>query len=420
MASINLSPGEAKWNEWSLLPGPTVLSPLYVYEHGNSNRSERSQPGSAGCESKAQLRDPRFLPYNDDRTKDLNGLLFYAVQGERAIASAEVYINLTSYHLITNSRNISQISSNIATATSLYRESDHLIGNIVSPVLITGSGRSGTTYLCSVFGKLGLNISHDNDIDCGPYPGSDGAVSWYDAFDRGRRYKRVLHIIRHPLAVIESRSTKIMMKKISSVSFMKKMLDGWEDTTDLDVVLETPNVDLALSYAYTFSLKHWVRINSFVHRHASWREKVEDVFEDAYSFWRLCVAAGFGTRCKNLVEIEKALKSTSPTLNSMGVNGTLSNVQKILGHDKIIREKGSTRKRLSWEQLKRLVLQKNTSLNEKDLEYTVIAQEMASGFGYIVPTIKSNASCRYDCNFRKSGDNLHWDCWLKTGRHCPR
>ncbi len=57
---------------------------------------------------------------------------------------------------------------------------------------------------------MGINISHDNSQDCGPYPGSEGAVSWYDAFDMGknRSYDVVIQIVYDPIKVIYSRVAK--------------------------------------------------------------------------------------------------------------------------------------------------------------------------------------------------------------------
>ena len=221
------------WLDWVLLPGPTLISAEHAYEHGNVDH-EPSQSGSSKCDVKAQLRDPRFLP--DMRTQGPNivsGLLFYSVQGERALAVARISLNMTQYHQAVPYREQSNIDFRVFASSSLRARPQRKPRR--SP-LITGTGRSGTMYLCSFFRALGINISHDNDIDCGPYPGSDGAASWYDAFRSGREYDFVVHSVRHPLDVINSRAYRIQQKEdsIKYLKWMQAVVDRWEDTADIE------------------------------------------------------------------------------------------------------------------------------------------------------------------------------------------
>ena len=45
----------------------------------------------------------------------------------------------------------------------------------VQPLLVTGVGRSGSTYLARVFRDVGLNFSHDDRSSYLHVPGADGA-----------------------------------------------------------------------------------------------------------------------------------------------------------------------------------------------------------------------------------------------------
>ncbi len=67
-------------------------------------------------------------------------------------------------------------------------------------------------------------MSRDNNEDCRPYPDSEGAVSWYDAFDMdlNRTNDAVAHVLRDPLSVIYSRVTK-SLASLSDDRRMKHM-----------------------------------------------------------------------------------------------------------------------------------------------------------------------------------------------------
>jgi hypothetical protein len=167
------------WQSWRLLPGPTILMPTLEFEHGNANITIPSKSGSAGCQALAQFRDPSFLPDMGDSVsshdRHLKGTLFYTVQGERAFAASKLDIDLDALFAATRWRDKTLIPDDILRAASLASEANRNVRNIVeTPALFTGTVRSGTAFLCAMFQAVGLNISHDNDFDCGPYPGSDG------------------------------------------------------------------------------------------------------------------------------------------------------------------------------------------------------------------------------------------------------
>jgi hypothetical protein len=170
------------WESWRLFPGPTILTPTLEFEHGNSNVAIPSKAASEGCDAHAQFRDPSFLQDNsndDDDCCHLTGTLFYTIQGERAFAASHLDIDLDALFGATHSRDHALIPEVIQHASSLagnisYNKKGSSSLVVESPVLFTGNGRSGTDFLCHIFQASGLNISHDNDHDCGPYPGSDG------------------------------------------------------------------------------------------------------------------------------------------------------------------------------------------------------------------------------------------------------
>jgi hypothetical protein len=102
------------------------------------------------------------------------------------------------------------------------------------PVLLTGIGRSGTSFIASMFKGSGLDIHHDSRGDClkaKACPGKDGAVSWPQTFSDqpfeiadGERhcplasftwvpttvsFDKVIHVVRDPLKTIDSRWNKV-------------------------------------------------------------------------------------------------------------------------------------------------------------------------------------------------------------------
>jgi len=417
LGSIDVSSGSENWMHWNLLPGPSLLQPEYWYEHGNAT----AKPSSAGPARTQvrELRDPRFLPdifppdasvnsrtgmntnanTNEKKKKNaLSGLLFYSVQGEQGIAMARLSVNLDSLHsTIIAYRNKTNISPHVLKATSLevpppvlkQNSNGNGNGNVTTPhaknptILITGVGRSGTTSLCTMFQSLHIQVSHDNDVDCGPYPGGDGAVSWYDAFKiSDRRYTNVLHIVRDPLKTIASRALKC------GHTFMKRTSSFYEDATDLQGPDNT---------CYKFALKHWVRRNSFVERHASWRERVENLKSGPLPTWNLCMAGHFGSRCPALSEFNKTVNAVPSDLNSGYANGTASKSQ--------TQKHGLKKKKvdMTWDSLLEYVGPENR-------RYIRIAQEMGRRYGYIIEGEPIDYICRFTM---KDGDvDKYWDCFI--------
>jgi len=389
---IMLSTIDLEDNDLSLLPGPTVLTPIHEHEHGNAP-DVPSSSGASGCGPASELRDPHFLPDRDVSENVLSGLLFYAVQGERAIAMARILINIEAYTKIVQYRDHKRIHPDVLEASSLERnEPKHNFPR--GKTLITGVGRTGTTYLCTFFNALGLSISHDNNIDCGVYPGNDGAVSWYDAFDHGKRYQNILHVVRNPLDVIQSRAFK-MQSLPHQRFFLLQMTKKWEDDFLLKKAISTNSTEERFKMFYQFSLHHWVNQNSFVQNHSSWRERIEDLSVEPLADWRLCMAGMFGERCPDLRTMREHLQNVSQSLNSLFSNATISRAQ--AGR---IRVSNQTKIQLTWGRLQEIV-------GEASHPYVAIARQMSAEYGY-KDVEENNASIDYVCGF----EELHWKCTI--------
>jgi hypothetical protein len=171
------------WQSWRLLPGPTILMPTLEFENRNANVTKPRRFGSAVCDAHAQFRrGPSFLRDADEDTSSgyygrLTGTLFYTVQDESTLAASRLDIDLDALFGATRYRDKTLIPDQILHASSLAagisNRNDSLLF-LETPTLFTGTGRTGTEFLCKMFQAVGVNISHDNSKDCGPYPGTDG------------------------------------------------------------------------------------------------------------------------------------------------------------------------------------------------------------------------------------------------------
>jgi hypothetical protein len=264
-----------------------------------------------------------------------------------------------------------------------------------------------------------------------------GAASWYDAFlTRGkylvkygkpreykhRVYKDVLHIVRNPIKVIESRYVTFSLSTLGGVvlgrciaspshiavywvrayrlaiesseykTFLALISGQWEDVSDL-VQLGDSNTANATHHtpdvAIRFALKHWVRRNSFVHQVASWREQIEELSTEPLVAWRICMAAGFGPRCPPLEHWRSALGGISKDTNTD--TGKTNTVE---------------RHKMDW-----------ATLIQVEPMYAAIAMKMSLEFGYQVlddEHMRQNlysygdiSNLQYQCGFDQ---NQKWDC----------
>ena len=267
----------------------------------------------------------------------------------------------------------------------------------IRQALITGTGRSGTRFMCVLLRKVGLNFSHDNDVDCGKFPGELGAVSWYHAFRQHQprfhgniSFNRILHLVRDPVKAILSRAHTNLTFVQSVVA--QRHLPFRNDEMNHVASLET----LPLKRRLTYCTRHWVILNSFVEKFSRWRSKIEEISSSPSSSWHLCMAAGLGPKCPPLPVWKDALGGISTTINTE--HGTVDKT-----------------KTFSWSHLMALT---------DDRKYLAMAAHMALRYGYHVPESIQSAlqlsSLQYHCSFaaddeERSGRSKSWDCIIVGG-----
>jgi hypothetical protein len=150
-------------------------------------------------------------------------------------------------------------------------------------LLVTGSGRSGTKYVCFVLRRLGLDVRHER-------MGRDGIASWSMAVDAERPpwgvprsaydFANVFHQVRHPLAAIASCTTF----KDESWRFIREHVG----CTDECLLLR--------------AAKYWLLWNERAEAGATWRYRIEDL---PLVFPEFCERLG--------VEVDRSVLERVPT-----------------------------------------------------------------------------------------------------------
>lgn len=127
------------------------------------------------------------------------------------------------------------------------------VGYPKATVLVTGCGRSGTTYTSKLFQAAGYDVHHEDE------KGSFGTVSWFLVLpkDRNRKYGVVLHQIRNPIDTISSFTTA----KRSSWNYISKRV---------------PEINKGDSIL-TKSAKYWLYWNQLAEQHADYSYPIEDL-----------------------------------------------------------------------------------------------------------------------------------------------
>merc|ERR1719232_118940 len=371
LCSLDLTSSEKK-----LLPGPIIFSPVPMGE--------------------GPLYSLDFVPDDKEKKSELDGTLLYVFGNKQSIGAAKLKINLAEYEASVPYRNHSHIEGSIFQESSLAHQNNAP----KRPLLITGVGRSGTTFVCRYLNQFGWRISHDNSKDCGPFPGKFGASSWYHAFQYdydteafpawyeslfGKRGKvgplnveKVVHLIRQPLPVIKSRVANFhpSLKHYSLYSKHENVNFAFEDIIHNDTRLES------------FVLRHWINRNSFVSKHAQWRIKIEDLTDDPLQTWMLCLEVRNAKNCPTIGEIEKVLFIQNTNTNH---KARVSNYDE----DDLV----------WWERM--------AELNLDDVR---IALKMKQEYGYFTPTYLDDAfqfsSLKYTCGFLPLTENKSkvWGC----------
>lgn len=171
---ILLGTMDLRHDDWNLLPGPIILVPAEVGIWG------ASKMGPAACKPVQELRDPFFVPDGDEGESELKGTLFYTLYGEQTIGASKIKVNLNQYHNSVAFRSPDRIDTLVFESSSLADQE----GAQERPLLITGVGRSGTTFTCKYLNQFGWSISHDNSKDCGPLGEALGHLPGFTPFGR--------------------------------------------------------------------------------------------------------------------------------------------------------------------------------------------------------------------------------------------
>jgi hypothetical protein len=131
-------------------------------------------------------------------------------------------------------------------------------------LLVTGCGRSGTTYISQLLTLSGLDIPHE-------LMGEHGVASWYMAVDskeaphgpgaKGFHFKRVYHQVRHPLDVISSWRINIPSADKKVWAFICSHIS--------EISLSEPILVKCAKYWYYWNLE--------AEKKAHWRYRIEDI-----------------------------------------------------------------------------------------------------------------------------------------------
>eukprot|EP00924_Labyrinthula_sp_SR-Ha-C_P003113 snap_masked-scaffold_50-processed-gene-1.78-mRNA-1 protein AED:0.08 eAED:1.00 QI:0/0/0/1/1/1/2/0/411 len=164
--------------------------------------------------------------------------------------------------------------------------------------LITGVGRSGTTFLVEEFKNLNIKISHDNSMNQADK--IKGSASWPNAFNEKYcrreswnfpkvkiiRYKHIFHIIRNPLRQINSRADggKFANILFSSIICNTDIFNGYNFSNLPDHEKRKKFVKDMESKGFSkfeaslkLALRHWVLYNSFISSYAEFTFRIEDL-----------------------------------------------------------------------------------------------------------------------------------------------
>jgi hypothetical protein len=119
-------------------------------------------------------------------------------------------------------------------------------------VLITGCGRSGTTYISKLLLNCGLNVPHEN-------LGKDGCASWFLAVDPSAdiHFRHIFHQVRHPINVIASVTTFAQ----SSWDYICKSIPEINKQDSLIVK----------------ATKYWIYWNLKAEKRAEWTYRIENL-----------------------------------------------------------------------------------------------------------------------------------------------
>lgn len=129
-------------------------------------------------------------------------------------------------------------------------------------LLITGCGRSGTTYIARLLQKSGYDIQHER-------PGTIGSASWpmtvgyyaVDIYANDEPFDHIFHQVRHPLPVIYSWAQTCPDLNLPVWNFIRQHI---------------PEID-PLDSLIVQCAKYWYYWNLLAEQRAEWRYQIEEI-----------------------------------------------------------------------------------------------------------------------------------------------
>lgn len=119
-------------------------------------------------------------------------------------------------------------------------------------VLVTGCGRSGTTFIATFLAKNKLDVRHES-------LGKDGCASWFMATDPsiGAQFRHIFHQVRHPIHVIASVTT-------------------FAPTSWAHICKSIPEIH-AHDSLIVKATKYWIYWNQKAEKRAEWTYRIENL-----------------------------------------------------------------------------------------------------------------------------------------------
>ena len=262
--------------------------------------------------------------------------------------------------------------------------------------LITGLGRTGTTYVTELLRVLGWSMSHDNGGDYCPCPGLDGAVSYPLAWASTERckietfapktvrlFRNVVHQVREPLAYINSRAVSTNMLPFSGCRLKRPKSKE----------LRTPKWAQHVLHV----LHKYVLQNTFVGAYADWRFRIEDLRDSSAAAQKLCWQCGLDTRARN--------RTGAPL--GCPAEHEIDTASDFLPQD--TNHNHSSHANFTWRELFHL-----------DPDMTTAAIILGRLYGYAVEPLEETVGMRLECGFVDDDIDKAWSCTLDRSSSAAR
>ena len=176
-------------------------------------------------------------------------------------------------------------------------------------IVILGCGRSGTQYICRVFGQAGLAVGHER-------PNRDGVANWYAVPER-------MHIVasRNGEPVLLSESTILHQVRFPLHVISSFRIAGARSWKWVYECVPQINKDMPLILRCMLYWKHW---NLMAEKRAEWTYRVEVLFEPAI-FEEFCRRTGASPEHKSkMMKVSRTSHHRTGRKVGMGVEVPLT------------------------------------------------------------------------------------------------